>query len=157
MGLVSQVIHAFSGHALVRLRKTFASLTVAEVQEQASHLPADPRATESVIASLIMSGAMNATLVHSPSHTSDTMVRLSGKPFSFQVSRESHMQVRFKEEGQLMAALVGSLEGTNRALGLSDEFVDSSSKGQAWTAASDVNQGLGDDFGLDMDEDIMGG
>lgn len=157
MGLVSQVVNTFSAHALVRLRKTFAALTVAEVLEQVPHLPADPRATESVIAPLIMSGAMNATLVHSPSHTSDTMLRLSGKPFFSQVSQESHMQVRFRREGQLMTALMASLEETNRAMALSDEFVDSSSKGQAWTTASEVNQGLGEDFGLDMDEDIMGG
>jgi len=157
MGLVSQVVDTFSRHALIRLRKTFAALTVAEVLEQAPHLPADPRATESEIASLIMSGAMDATLVHSPSHTSDTMLRLSIKPFSSQMSHESHMQVHFKNEGQLMTALMGSLEETNRAMGLSDEFVDSSSKGQAWTTASEMNQGLGEDLGLDMDEDIMGG
>lgn len=157
MGLVSQVVNTFSAHALVRLRKTFAALTVAEVLEQVPHLPADPIATESVIAPLIMSGAMNATLVHSSSHTSDTMLRLSGKHFFSQVSHESHMQVRFRNEGQLMTALMGSLEEINRAMALSDEFVDTSSKGQAWTTASEANQGLGEDFGLDMDEDIMGG
>lgn len=156
MGLVAQVVDTFSGHAIIGLRKTFAALTVAEVLEQAPYMPADPMATESVIASLIMSGAMNAELVHSSSHTCDSMLRLPGKSFSSQMSHESHVQVRLKEEGPLMTALMGSLEEINRAMGLSDEFVDSS-KGQTWTASSDVKQGLGEDFGLDIDEDIMGG
>jgi COP9 signalosome complex subunit 3 len=156
MGLVAQVVDTFSGHAIIRLRKTFAALTVAEVLEQSPYMPADPMAAESVIASLIMSGAMNAELVHSSSHTCDTMLRLPGKSFSSQMSHESHVQVRLKEEGPLMTALMGSLEVINRAMGLSDDLVDSS-KGQTRTATSDLKQGLGDDYGLDIDEDIMGG
>ena len=156
MGLVSQVVNTFSGHALIGLRKTFAALTVAEILEQVPYLPADTMATEALIASLIMSGAMNAALVHSSSQTSDTMLRLSGDFFPSRMSHESCMQVHLKKEGQLMTALMGSLEEINHAMGLSDEFVDSS-KGQTWTTSSDTNQGLGEDFGLDMDEDIMGG
>ncbi|KAJ5674861.1 uncharacterized protein N7477_004795 [Penicillium maclennaniae] len=141
MGLVSQVVNTFSGHALVGLRKTFAALTVTEILEQAPYLPADTMAAETLIASLIMSGAMNAALVHSSSQTSDTMLRLSGI---------------LEKKSQLMTALMGSLEEINHALGLSDEFVDSS-KGQTWMTSSDTNQGLVEDYGLDMDEDIMGG
>ncbi|KAJ5122851.1 hypothetical protein N7526_009788, partial [Penicillium atrosanguineum] len=156
MGLVSQVVNTFSGHALIGLRKTFAALTVTEVLEQAPYLPADAMAAETSIASFIMSGAMNAALVHSSSQTNETMLRLSGESLSSRMSYESHMQIHLKKEGQLMTALMGSIEEINHAMGLSDEFVDSS-KGQTWTTSSDTNQGPGEDFGLDMDEDIMGG
>lgn len=157
MGLISQVSNAFTKHTVIRLRKTFAALTVAELLEQASSLPADHRAAESTIASFIMSNVVGATLVHSPSHVSDTILRFSAMPSLPRLSHETHMQAHFKREGQLLGALMGSLEQSNRTMGLSDELVDSLQNGQVRAGTSERDQGLGEeDVGLEMDEDIMG-
>lgn len=157
MGLVSQVVDALSRHAVVKLRGTFAALTVTELLEQSSLVATERAAAESAIASHIMSGALGATLVQSSNHFGETMLRFSStSPFP-RLPRETDMQMQFLKERQMLRSLVTSLEEGSRAMGLSDEFADSMQKSQqTWAAGSQVDQGFGQDAGLEMDEDIMG-
>ncbi|KAJ5150976.1 COP9 signalosome complex subunit 3 [Penicillium canariense] len=156
MGLVSQVMNAYSKHTIIGVKKTFAALTVTAIAEQASPAHTSDEATESIIASLIMSGAMEATLVQLPNRNSSTMLRFLATPSFRQLSRESRVQTRLMQERHSLEALVDSLDESNRHMGLSDEFVDSIQKGQAWARMSDVNPGMGEDAGLEIDEDLMG-
>lgn len=67
------------------------------------------------------------------------------------------MQVQFRRERQLLESLMRSLEEGNRTMGLSDEYTNSLQKSQKWAGVSQLDQGVGEEVGLEMDEDIMGG
>lgn len=156
MGLVSQVLTAFSTHAVMRIKKTFSALTLAELSQQAPSLPSENNAAESAIASLIMSGAINATLVHPPNHAGPAMLRFSPTSSSCPLSHEVDIQAHFRAERQLLETLMGSLKDSNYSLGLSDEVVDNLQKGQTWTGSGENNNGVGENPAVEMDEDIMG-
>lgn len=155
MGLVSQLPRAFTTHAVLRIKSTFAALTLAELSQQAPSLPQDEDATESAIASLVMSGAINATLVHPPQNTGPTMLRFSAISSS-PLLRELDMQAQFRGEKQLLERLMHSLKESNRNLGLNDEVIDSMQKDAGWAGAGDSSNGLGEHPAAEMEEDIMG-
>lgn len=109
------------------------------------------------LASLVVSNAIEATLVQPQLYSKDTMLRFADVSSLPEVSRETKVQAQFEGEGQLLKALFGGVEENSNRLGLSDEFIDSAVKGQqAWPGATVMNQSLGRDAGLEMDEDIMG-
>ncbi|KAJ5888824.1 hypothetical protein N7495_008865 [Penicillium taxi] len=151
MGLINQVLVAFKKYSLIKINKTFAALTVSEISEQLSWLPDDPKGAESSIASLIMSGALNAVLVHRP--MADTMVRFINETTSPRLSHEIETQDRFKGESQSLEALMRGLTEINHSLGLSDAYVDGLETSQhmeedrAMTTMTNI--------GTDIEEDLM--
>lgn len=157
MGLVSQVLSTFSRYSLVRTRKVFAALTVPELTAQAlTQCGKDNGFTESNIASLIMSGALDAKLVHSHVRSSEAMLRFS-TPSSFSpVLHENEMCKNFQIQEQLLDALSGSMEEGTYRLGLRDEFIDNFIRGQTWPTSGGTNPGFAATTGLEMEEDIMG-
>lgn len=156
MGLVSQVLSAYPKHTVMGIKQTFAALTVKELADQASPMQMNDEATESVIASFIMSGAVKATLVQYTSRSNSTMLRFSGAHSSPQLSDESKAQTCLAWERQSLGILMSSLNEISHHMGLSDEFVDGMQKGSAWTNVGDINHGTGEDAGLEIDEDLMG-
>lgn len=156
MGLVSQAVKSFSRHTVLKMRTTFAALTVAEVLEQLSPSPTERVAAESSIMCLIAGGTLRAKLVHSPNELGPTMLRFTTTSSSARDLREIKMQAQFKIERQLLRSLMDGLEQASRSLGLSDEFVGSMQQGHLWASASQVDQEVGENVGLGMDEDIMG-
>jgi COP9 signalosome complex subunit 3 len=155
MGLVSQVVNIFFGQAITKLGKTFAALTVADLAKQVFPLPVSGEVAESVIVSLVLSGALDATLLQTRDHAVSSMLRFSATSSFSRLSHELNIQSQLQRERLLMEALVGNLSESNQNLGLSDECVDSVHKGQAWSG-SEVNPILGEEVGLEMDEDLMG-
>ncbi|KAJ5898614.1 hypothetical protein N7504_008902 [Penicillium tannophilum] len=157
-GLVWQVVNAYSTHSLIKAKKVFAALTVAELQSHTSPSPMDVNGVvKANLASLVVSNAIEATLVQPQLYSKDTMLRFADVSSLPEVSRETKVQAQFEGEGQLLKALFGGVEENSNRLGLSDEFIDSAVKGQqAWPGATVMNQSLGRDAGLEMDEDIMG-
>lgn len=155
MGLVSQVLSAYSKHTVMGIKQTFAALTVKELADQASPIQND-EATESVIASLIMSGAVTATLVQHSSGNNSTMLRFSGASSSPRLSDERKAQECLVRERRSLETLMTSLDEISHHLGLSDEFVDGMQKGSAWANVGDINPEMGEDAGLEIDEDLMG-
>lgn len=146
----------FTTHAVKRIKSTFAALTLAELSQQAPSLPREERAAESAIASLIMSGAIDATLVHPPNHTGPTMLRFPAISSLSPLSRELDIQAQFRGEKQILEELMDSLKESNHNLGLSNEVLDSMQKEQGWAAAGDVSNGPGEHPTAEMEEDIMG-
>ncbi|KAJ6069545.1 hypothetical protein N7499_011432 [Penicillium canescens] len=155
MGLVSQVVNIFFGQAITKLGKTFAALTVADLAKQVFPLPVRGEVAESVIVSLVLSGALDATLLQPQDHAVSSMLRFSATSSFTRLSHELNIQSQFQRERFLMEALVGNLSESNQNLGLSDECVDNVHKGQPWSG-SEVNPVLGEEVGLEMDEDLMG-
>lgn len=156
MGLVSQVLSAYSKHTVMGIKQTFAALTVKELADQASPMGMSDEATESVIASFIMSGAVKATLVQHSSRSSSTMLRFSAAHSLPRLSDESKAQTCLAWETQSLGTLMDRLDEISHHMELSDEFVDGMQRGQAWTNVGDVNPGIGEDAGLEIDEDLMG-
>ncbi|KAJ5696361.1 hypothetical protein N7536_006773 [Penicillium majusculum] len=134
LGLVSQVVGAFFSQTVIKLGKTFAALTMADLSKQVFPSPVCVEVTGSAVSSLIMSSALNATLVETKDHAEASMLRFSSIHSLPQLSRELDLQSQLKQEMKLMETLVINLGETNNNLGLSDE-------GEA---------------GLEMDEDLMG-
>ncbi|KAJ5509129.1 hypothetical protein N7527_011272 [Penicillium freii] len=156
LGLVSQVVGAFFSQTVIKLGKTFAALTMADLSKQVFPSPVCAEVTGSAVSSLIMSSALNATLVETKDHAEASMLRFSSIHSLPQLSRELDLQSQLKQEMKLMGTLVINLGETNNNLGLSDEYVDSVHKGQVWSGSSEVNPIVGGEAGLEMDEDLMG-
>lgn len=156
MGLVSQVLGASTKHTVMGIKQIFAALTVKELAEQASPMRMSDEATESVIASFIMSGAVKATLVQNSSRGSPTMLRFSDIRSAQQLSDESKAQSCLVRESQSLGSLMNGLDEIGYHMGLSNEFIDAMQRGQNWTSVGDVNSGMGEDAGLEIEEDLMG-
>ncbi|OQE41794.1 hypothetical protein PENCOP_c004G07138 [Penicillium coprophilum] len=156
VGLVSQVVGAFFSQTVIKLGKTFAALTVADLSKQVFPSPVCADITGSAVSSLIMSHALSATLVQTKDHARSSMLRFSSINSLPRLSHELDLQSQLEQEMRLMETLVINLGETNNNLGLSDEYVDSLNKGQAWSGSSEVNPILGEEGGLEMDEDLMG-
>lgn len=153
-GLVAQVMNAFYKHTVIRLGKTFAALTMADLAEQALPWPTTEEDAESIIASLVMSSDLGARLLHSQKRTSSTMLRLSAVSHLPRLSHEMEMQVQLRNEGRSLKTLMSNLEQSNHQLGLSDEYIDNAQKNQLWAGSGEIP--ASEQVGLDMDEDIMG-
>ncbi|CAI7660520.1 unnamed protein product [Penicillium discolor] len=156
LGLVYQVVGAFFSQTVIKLGKTFAALTMADLSKQVFPSPVCAEVTGSAVSSLIMSSALNATLVETKDHAETSMLRFSSIHSLPQLSRELDLQSQLKQEMKLMETLVINLGETNNNLGLSDEYIDSLHKGQVWSGSSEVNPIIGGEAGLEMDEDLMG-
>ncbi|CAG8889489.1 unnamed protein product [Penicillium egyptiacum] len=155
LGLIAQVVGAFFSQTVIKLGKTFAALTMADLSKQVFPSPVCAEVTGSAVSSLIMSRVLNATLVQSKDHAESSMLRFSSMHSLPRLSHELDLQSQLKREMKLMETLVINLRETNNNLGLSDEYVDSLHKGQVWSGSSEVNP-TGGETGLEMDEDLMG-
>ncbi|KAJ5447852.1 hypothetical protein N7445_002673 [Penicillium cf. griseofulvum] len=155
-GLVSQVVGAFFSQTVIKLGKTFAALTVADLSKQVFPSPVCAEGTGSAISSLIMSRALNATLVQTKEHAEPSMLRFSSIHSLPRLSRELDLQSQLKKEMRLMETLVINLGETNNNLGLSEEYVNSLNKGQVLSGSSEVNPIVEGEAGHEMDEDLMG-
>lgn len=151
-------MNASSIHSLIKAKKVFAALTVAELQSHTSPSPTIVNGVGEVnLASLIVSDAMETTLVQSHLHSKDTMLRFANVSALSEVSRETKIQAQLQGEGRLLEALFGGVEENSKGLGLSDEFIDNVVKGQqVWPSATAMNSSLGRSAGLELEEDIMG-
>ncbi|KAJ5543037.1 hypothetical protein N7535_005461 [Penicillium sp. DV-2018c] len=156
LGLVSQVMDAFFSQTVIKLGKTFAALTVADLIKQVFPSNVGEEAAESAISSLIMSRALDATLVQASDHAEPSMLRFSATHLLPLFSHELDLRSQLKQERRSMETLMGSLGETNNNLGLSDEYIDNLQKGHGWSGSGDANSGAGDGPGHDIDEDLMG-
>lgn len=111
-------------------------------------------AAESTIASLIMSRALDARLLHAQEFGGSTMLRFSVMSSFPSLGREADVEVQLRSEGRSLATLLVNVDESNDDLGLSNEYVDSVQKGQAWSG-TDISIPSAQ-VGFDMDEDIMG-
>ncbi|EPS29113.1 COP9 signalosome complex subunit 3 [Penicillium oxalicum] len=156
LGLVSQVHSAHTKYTVTNITKTFAALTVRELRKQACFSRETEEATESAIASLIMSNAISATLVHSTDPTKSTMVRFTDGRSAARLAHEQEIQVELAREGQLLRTLSKSMGDVDYQLGLSNEFIDSLQMSQGWAVVGESRTGKSEDAGVEIDEDLMG-
>ncbi|KAB8068983.1 hypothetical protein BDV29DRAFT_183567 [Aspergillus leporis] len=156
-GLVYQVISAFNRCMTLKLGRTFSALTMADVA-QLSDCPAPLADVESSVASLVMSGALKAVLLHSQNYDDCTMLRFSSTANS-RIHRECSIQERIMQEGQSLCVVAQNTHQTNHELELSNDhflFLQKSLKWSDNTGKGSVNAPDEAGTGFDVDEDIMG-
>ncbi|KAE8412035.1 hypothetical protein BDV36DRAFT_272592 [Aspergillus pseudocaelatus] len=156
-GLVHQVIKAFTKCMTLKLGRTFSALTMADVTQQASDC-SSLREVESLVASLVMSGAFSAVLLQSHNYDDTTMLRFSN-PIKSLYSREQCARGRIVKEGRQLGVIRRSICQSNHELELSNEHFLFSQKSLRWSDnpgkgnVNALNEAAG---GGDIEEDIMG-
>ncbi|KAE8348028.1 hypothetical protein BDV28DRAFT_124412 [Aspergillus coremiiformis] len=159
IGLVQQVMCAFSKRMTLRLGMTFSALTLADVAQQASHRPTSLNEVESLVASLVMSGALNAVMLHS--HNDDdktTMVRFCST-VELRCFQEHDTREQIVQDSQLLDVVGRSILYANRGLELSNENFLFLQKSMRWSDNPEKGSARALDelaSGIDIEEDIMG-
>ena len=139
---------AFYRHKLFRLGRSFAALTVADVARSLSPYIESAGDAESFVASLIMSGDLNATL----SHLSDgysTLLHFSAAAPRSDIPQDTHVQAKLAQGVQLLQILTDSIKESSHALELSDDYIDHLKRNQRRAETFKGRASL-------SDEDIMG-
>ncbi|KAL5364562.1 hypothetical protein BJX96DRAFT_168385 [Aspergillus floccosus] len=158
LGLVSQVIDAFDQYMVMNLGKKFSALAVPDVAQQiVTSVGTDPDVIETLVASLIMSGALNAMLLHMHDHSRFTMLRFSSAAMS-PIFQEQSVQAQLSKEIRALGLLTGNTGLSNDALELGDEHLRFLQRNQRWLDDGDKSGALPPTAGggFDVDEDIMG-
>ena len=157
-GLVSQVVRTFEEHTIHKLSRTFAALTVADATERACSRSVSSLEVELIIASLIMSKTLNATLSHLSGTSESAMLRFSGFGSNSSILNEPYVETRLLRGALSMAALMGHVGDGNHSLEMSKEHVESIVKNQKQViGAFKGNMNMANEsHGLDIEEDIMG-
>ncbi|PWY93367.1 COP9 signalosome complex subunit 3 [Aspergillus sclerotioniger CBS 115572] len=157
-GLVSQMFRAYNTSLLRRLGRTFSALTTADVARRTFTPIASLANVEEFVASLVMSGSLNATLLHLYGHGSATMLRFSA-PTKFVFNKETFMRTRLVKEGRALGLITDYVDQCSCELKLGNENLQLLSRNQRWpdTSGKGGSDLVGEaDGGLDIDEDIMG-
>ncbi|KAL4889133.1 COP9 signalosome complex subunit 3 [Aspergillus ambiguus] len=157
LGLVSQVIVAFDRYMVMKLGKKFSALSIPDVSQQVvTSVGTEHSVIETLIATQIMSGALDATLLHQDDSQS-TMLRFSSAAVS-PISREQSVQARLLEEIRVLKLFANSTGTANYALDLSDEHLRFVQKNQRWADDGDKGNNVSRTAGgsFEVDEDIMG-
>lgn len=104
---------------------------------------------ESFVASLITSGALNATLSHLRDDCDSTMLHFSTAASRSCMLQDTHMQEQLAQGVQLLQNLTGSIKESNHTLELNDEYIDHVKRNQRRAESFKGRASIGD-------EDIMG-
>ncbi|GAD98623.1 COP9 signalosome complex subunit 3 [Paecilomyces variotii No. 5] len=155
-GLVLQLVPALRKFSILKLGNTFAALTISDVAHRTSPEPNDIKETETFVASLIMSGALNATLLHSSQSSDLTMLRFNVDTRSSNTLPETKINEQLNREQERLKDLLTMIEETESRLELSKEYTDNLRRNQRRKEDS-MKEGpsLVSRGGGDIDEDIM--
>lgn len=140
---------AFHRHKLLRLGRSFAALTVADVARSMSPYIESAGDAESFVASLITSGALNATLSHLRDDCDSTMLHFAAAAPRPRMLQDTHVQAQLAQGVQVLRVLTGSIKESNRALELNDDYIDHLKRNQRRAETFKGRASTGD-------EDIMG-
>ncbi|KAL3442119.1 hypothetical protein BJX65DRAFT_321683 [Aspergillus insuetus] len=155
-GLVSQLFEAYDKFVIVKLGKTFSALTMADVLQRTSSTAQSPHGIEEFVASLVMSGALRASLSHAPHENGTTMLRLS-LGSRCDKCREEHIRAELIRARTALNAIAQGITQTDQTLELSWENFQFLAKSQKWSGNSDKISSSGEvGGGGDIDEDLMG-
>lgn len=158
-GLVLQVMGAFRRCAILKLGRTFAALTMTDVAGHISPCSASIGVIESFVSSFIMSGILDATLLHSRDQLSDTMLRFSVTVLKSCVARETYMRKQLAQEGRILNLFMDNIAESDRVLELSIEHIENLHRTQRRaedTARGGMDMATNKATEFDLDEDMMG-
>jgi COP9 signalosome complex subunit 3 len=156
-GLVRQVIQAYRRFSVLRLEKTFAALTVADIARKTSPHPNDYAGTGQYIVSLISAGEFNATLSEPSEDPASWIVRFSDSTSGpLARSEEQRYDALVKQTGKIKV-LIDHIGETDRKLSLSKDYISDAKKKkkEKLVDGEDGSPWIGQDTPFDHDEDMM--
>ena len=124
-GLVFQVLGRFHSSAVLKLGRSFAALTMADVATRASINSLSVEDIESFITSLIASRDVDAALFHSPYELSKATLRFSTKSLKFGAEQEAYVRESLHQEAHSLRSLVDVVVESGRVLEFSSEYIES--------------------------------
>lgn len=142
MGLVLQVLNTFRRFLILKLGKTYAALSIADVARHTSPQPINIAETESYVTRLIASGQLNATLSPSPSLNQPSILRFAASSTEGPLARSEAQQYQdLVSQTAKMAKLATQMKGMDRRLELSKEYLDWTRKARK-SKANDEADGM---------------
>ncbi|PYH40643.1 putative COP9 subunit 3 [Aspergillus saccharolyticus JOP 1030-1] len=157
LGLVDQLFEAYNLSLVLKLGRAFSALTTANVAEKASSSLNSAIRVESYVASLAMSGVLEARLLHLRVGQNSTMLRFPASMRSC-AARRNGLRVELMDRGQALEVLSRGIRECNTDLGMGHESIDLVMKRQGWSAImkNGMTKVNADDVVLGVEEDIMG-
>lgn len=132
MGLVSQLVLAFDKFIILKLGRTFSALKMSDVAwRRFSTGQLCPGQVEAYVASLVMSGLINALLFHLRDNSDSTMLRFAS-PSGQSLFWERDLRKKLERTGYLAKAIANSIDHGRASLGFSNEFFQFSHKNQRY-------------------------
>ena len=159
-GLVLQVLDAFRRFSILKLGKTYAALTIADVAQRTSDNPEDYDGTARYVTSMISAGQINATLTQADD-VRRWVLRFATSSRTGSLARtEEQLNDEINKQLGRTEMLSYHVRELDRKMGLSKEYIESVKKAQKNKDLSpngdldpDGFHGL-DDFAPE-DEDMM--
>lgn len=159
-GLVRQVVDAFRQFSVLRLEKTYAALTVADITRRTSPDPNDYTGTGDYLIHLISSDKLNATISEPSDDPASWIVRFSNDTIGPLARSEEQQYEALVKQTRKVKVLMDHIQETDRKLSLSTQYIKEEKKkkkgmGEDGENANPWSHNAGDTF--DQDEDMMAG
>ena len=155
---MGQVIDAFRQFSVLRLEKTFAALTVADITRRTSPDPNDYAGTGTYLINLVSSGKLNATISEPSEDPASWIIRFPDETSGPLARTQEQQYEALAKQTQKIQSLMAHIKETDRKLSLSNEYIRDAKKKRKEKAETGEN---GDSFqtsgmdGFDQDEDMM--
>lgn len=128
-----------------------------DVKRSIPHYKGSVDDMESFVASLIMSGHLNATLLHSGDAHNSTMLHFSSVTSQSPILQDAQVQSRLGDGIRLLKTITNTITETNHALELNDDHIDHLRRSQRRNDPHKGRASIADGSGsFGIDEDIMG-
>ncbi|KAJ9603660.1 hypothetical protein H2200_011846 [Cladophialophora chaetospira] len=153
-GLMVEVYQAFRKFAVLKLGRTFAALSVAEVARRSSPDPSNLDDTKAYLGALITSGALNAVITDG----SDGGQTLRFSSSSASAKSESQIESALATRTQELQVLLKHVQDTEHRLEVTKEYVDYLKKLKKMKEDEKKTSGTGAGRSAavdDVDEDMM--
>ena len=153
---MSQVIDAFRQFSVLRLEKTFAALTIANIARKTSPDPNDYAETGQYIVHLISARKLNATISEPSENPAKWIVRFSDSTSGPLARSEEQQYEALAKQTRKLENLLDQVRETDRKLSLSKDYIADAKKKkkEKAEAAEEGNAWMGQDP-FDQDEDMM--
>ncbi|KAK4694328.1 hypothetical protein P7C71_g3240, partial [Lecanoromycetidae sp. Uapishka_2] len=160
-GLVRQVVDAFRQFSVLRLEKTYAALTVADITRRTSPDPNDYAGTGNYLIHLISSEKLNATISEPSEDPASWIVRFSDESTGPLARSEEQQYEALVKQTHKVKVLMDHIRETDRKLSLSTQYIkeekrrkkDKGENGENGEHADIWSPHGGGSF--DQDEDMM--
>ena len=159
-GLIVQVISAFRQFSVLRLEKTFAALTVADITRRTSPDPNDYAGTGEYVIHLISIGVLNAT-ISQPSHDPASWILRFSDSTSGPLSRtEEQQHQHLEKQTQKIKFLMDHIREADRKLSLNKDYIAEAKKAKkarqnGQEGGGEENPWLAHGDAYEHDEDMM--
>lgn len=151
LGLMSEVVAAYTKFKVTRLAKVFAALPIEEVARRVSPVPDQPQVFLEYLQNLIASGQLRAQII--PSQSGLGTVRfLQDLAIS---GDETQVQQLLAKKTRELQVLMGHISSYDHQLEVNKDYIDWLTKAKKARDQEKKTNGAGKPVAADVDEDMM--